>query len=241
MEREQLDHRLSQIVTVWTVLRQAHGGPPSEAQAALQLLVHRYRGAVYRYLSRLLGDHNAADDLTQEFSLALLQGQLRSADPSRGRFRNYVKTVLFHLVSKYRQRASRLPAALDADSPLWQDLADGSDWLGAFNQSWRDELLARTWEALRQVNTAAHAVLEFRAGHPERSAQEMAEALGPRLGRELTAEGVRQTLHRARQKFAELLFDEVAHSLDTQTVAEVEEELAGLGLLEYCRPLLERG
>src|SRR2546421_2034702 len=96
------DHRLSQIQTVWTVLRQAHDGSP-QAQAAVQLLVLRYRGAVHRYLSRLLGDADAADDLTQEFSLALLKGELRGADPARGRFRSYVKSVLFHLVSKYRE------------------------------------------------------------------------------------------------------------------------------------------
>src|SRR4051794_15166467 len=109
MSRDDLNQRLSDISTVWTVLRQAHAG--GDVEAAVGLLVERYRGAVYRYLCRLLGDTSAADDLTQEFSLALLRGELRRADPSAGRFRNYVKSVLFHLVSKYRRRAGRLPAS----------------------------------------------------------------------------------------------------------------------------------
>lgn len=240
MPSDDLNHRLSQILTVWTVLRQAHEGPPDQARAALHLLVERYRGAVYRYLCRLLNDPIAADDLSQEFSLALLRGEMRNADPARGRFRHYVKSVLFHLVSKHRARAGRQPAFLDAESPVWHDLAAGGEGTNTFNESWRDELLARTWEALRQAQPTYHAVLAFRAANPALPAQEMAPALAGRLGKPLTPEAVRQILHRARTKFAELLLDEVAHSLDAPGQGAVEEELADLGLLEFCRPVLQQ-
>ena len=56
----------------------------------------------------------------------------------------------------------------------------------------------------------------------------------------MTAVGVRQTLHRAREKFGALLLDEVIHSLENPGPEQVEEELAELGLLDYCRPALER-
>jgi RNA polymerase sigma-70 factor (ECF subfamily) len=244
MTRDDFQQRLSQIATVWTILRQAHEGPPDQAEMAVLLLVERYRGAVYRYLCRLLNNQAAADDLTQEFCLALFKGELRSADPSRGRFRAYVKTTLFHLVSKYRQRSDRQPAALGSDHPAWEKLADPASAAraseDAFNQAWRGELLARTWEALRQAQATFHTVLHFRAVHPDMPAHEMATVLGSQLGKQLTAQSVRQTLHRARQKFAELLFDEVAHSLAAHHVEEVEEELAALGLLEYCRAALEQ-
>ena len=45
---------------------------------------------------------------------------------------------------------------------------------------------------------------------------------------------------RAREKFARLLLEEVVHSLDPSPVAEVEQELAELELLEYCRLALRR-
>jgi hypothetical protein len=68
----------------------------------------------------------------------------------------------------------------------------------------------------------------------------MADALSRQLGKPLTAAGVRQTLHRAREKFADFLLDEVTHSLREPTSDQLEEELIIVGLLEYCRPALER-
>ena len=47
-------------------------------------------------------------------------------------------------------------------------------------------------------------------------------------------------LHRAREKFADLLLDEVLNSLAEGSLPEVEEELIELDLLEYCRPALEK-
>jgi RNA polymerase sigma-70 factor (ECF subfamily) len=61
-----------------------------------------------------------------------------------------------------------------------------------------------------------------------------------KLGQLLTSNGVRQLLHRAREKFANLLIDEVIHSLKNPTVERVEQELEDLGLLKYCRPALKR-
>jgi hypothetical protein len=68
----------------------------------------------------------------------------------------------------------------------------------------------------------------------------MAARLGARLGRPLTAAGVRQTLRRAREKFSDLLLDEVAHSLQTADPGAVEQELIDLGLLSYCQDALQR-
>jgi hypothetical protein len=58
----------------------------------------------------------------------------------------------------------------------------------------------------------------------------MAQVLGHRLGKPLTAAAMRQTIHRAREKFADLLIDEVARSLQTGDVERLEQELIDLGL-----------
>jgi hypothetical protein len=71
-------------------------------------------------------------------------------------------------------------------------------------------------------------------------APQLAEELTVQLGRRFTAVAVRQILHRARHRFAALLLDEVAHSLKNPTADKLAEELAELGLLEYCRPALEQ-
>jgi RNA polymerase sigma-70 factor (ECF subfamily) len=226
--------RLSGITTSWTVLRQAHTGPADEATAARQLLMERYGGAVWGYLFAALRDPHAADELAQEFALALVSGRLRHADPSRGRFRGYVKSALFRLVSQYRRRQSRRPRSLPAGAPELAVPPDDPDRL--FNEQWRHQLLQRAWEALSQAQPAGYAVLRYRAAHPDQPSAEMAAALADQLGKPLTPEGVRQLLHRARARFALLFQDAVAHSLEGPTPEAIADELRELDLLAYCRP-----
>jgi RNA polymerase sigma-70 factor (ECF subfamily) len=56
----------------------------------------------------------------------------------------------------------------------------------------------------------------------------------------LSPQGVRQTIHRARELFADLLLDEVAQSLECPTTERLAEELSELNLLEYCRSAFQR-
>src|SRR5438067_355842 len=83
------------------------------------------------------------------------------------------------------------------------------------------------------------AVRRYRADHPQVSSQEMAEGLSQALGKQLNAASVRQALHRARDRFADLLLDEIAHAVADPTPEALEEELVEIGLLEQCRPALE--
>jgi hypothetical protein len=101
--------------------------------------------------------------------------------------------------------------------------------------------MARTWAALADAHRQGYEILRFRAEHPELSSDVMAEQLTARLGRTLTPAAVRQIVHRARKQFALLLIDEVGHSLASPTPESVSQELAELGLLEYCRPALDEG
>jgi RNA polymerase sigma factor (sigma-70 family) len=241
MEKKSLDARLSQISTSWSILRQAHGGPADTVAAAQQLLLQRYGGAVHRYLLATLRDCHAADDLTQEFGLRLVRGDFRQVTPQRGHFRHYVKTVLFHLVSKYRKEHQARTRPLAPDSPELANLVSRDpDADRRFQESWREELLARAWEALAEAQPVFYAVLRFRAANPKLSSEHMAEQLARQLDKPLTAAGFRQILHRARDKFAELLIDAVAQSVEPPTAVQVEQELSELGLLVYCQPALDR-
>lgn len=226
--------RLSNISTAWTLLRQAHEGPPDLARLARELLTERYGGAVRAYLGKALADANAADDLAQEFALGLVAGRFHKADPQRGRFRDYVKTVLFHLVSRYRRQQQAGPRTASPDSPELATLAaPPADPL--FDREWREHLLNRVWAALAEAQPTYHAVLRCRAENPDLRSAELAQRLSAQLGQSMTDAAVRQTLHRAREKFAKLLWEEVAHSLHECPKEEVAQELAELELLEYCR------
>src|SRR5262249_56417396 len=140
-------------------------------------------------------DPPVADDLAQEFAVSLVRGEFRHADPERGRFRNYLKAVLFHLVSRHRDRQRRQPRPLAANSPELDALAAPPEEAARqFDDGWRDELLARTWDALEQAQPTLYPGLRGRAAHPGLPSHELAGLLGRQLGRALTGDGLRQSL-----------------------------------------------
>ncbi len=246
MAQESQNQRLCSIKTLWSVVREAHEGQPGTAEAAQRQLLARYGGAIRRYLRACLHDAEAAEELFQEFALRFLTGGFRKADPGKGRFRDYVKTSLYHLIGNFqrqRRREQLKRLAPDHAEPAVEP-AEPAERDPEFLAAWRDDLLARCWAALAEAESRGgpplHTVLRFQAENPAMRSPQMAEELGQRLGKALTATGVRQTLFRARGKFADLLVEEVAHSLGDPTDEQLEEEFRELGLLEHCRPALER-
>jgi RNA polymerase sigma-70 factor (ECF subfamily) len=232
---------LSRISTPWTLVRRAHGGAEDGAADALRLLLQRYCGAAYRYLRGALRDEDAAFDLLQEFVLRFLRGDFRRADPGSGRFRDYLKAALIHLVTDYHRARQAQPGPLPADIDEQAVAPDeGAEAEATFLQSWREELLNRTWVALVEAKPTYHAVPVFHVENPELPSAGAAEQLAARLGKPVTAAHVRVTLQRAREKFAELLLDEVAHSLGTCTEAELVQELDALRMSKLCALALER-
>ena len=119
--------------------------------------------------------------------------------------------------------------------------------LHADSSSSRFECVARVLEKVQEdlvegAGITAHpgqVSLDLQIDTNPRPLERMAEELGSRFGKELSSAGVRQLLHRARERFADRLLDEVANSLQSPTAEELEEELIDLGLLEHCRPALE--
>src|SRR5262245_42926116 len=103
MRQENTNQRLSLIPTRWSLVYRAHHGPAEAARSARQQLLDRYEDAIRRYLGKLLHSPHAVDEVFQEFAIRLVRGDLRGADPQRGRFRQFVKGTLFHLIADYRK------------------------------------------------------------------------------------------------------------------------------------------
>src|SRR5262249_49941536 len=142
------------------------------------------------------------------------------------------------------KKRKRSPQPLNPDAPEPAAEASTAEQDREFLTSWRDELLARAWTALdafeKESGKPFYKVLRFRVEHAELSSAQLAEQLGAQMGKSLTAAGFRQTLHRAREKFADLVLDQVLQSLDNPSAEHLEQELIDLGLLDYCRPALEQ-
>jgi DNA-directed RNA polymerase specialized sigma24 family protein len=238
MTAAESDERLSRIVTQWTAVLGAHAGAAGGAESVRNRLLLRYSGAAYRYLLGAVRDPDAAAELCQEFAVRFLRGDFRRADPSRGRFRDYVKAALSNLATDYhraRQAAPR-PLAPDAPDPAAPAEPSSDDFLGG----WREAVLDQAWEALARDNPGYHAALLLRVREPDLSSAEMAARLTEQLGKPMTPENVRKMLQRGHARFADLLLDQVAASLDEDSGDELEDELKALDLLRYCRSALDR-
>lgn len=241
---EEIQSRISRIETRWSDLRKAHTVDDAEAGSALETVLLRYRRAVYVYVLGIVRDPDVADEVFQEFAIRILRGAFRNAEPEKGRFRSLIKTTLANLITDQRRKQNRTPLALEGEADVPTPTTDAfAAQDEEFVREWREELLARTWNALAEEDQRQQqcyfAVLQYRASHPEATSDEMAAALGAVLKRTLTAAGVRQTLHRARERFAQLLVAEVARSLSTPNADRLAEEIAELGLLSYCKSALD--
>ena len=238
------DARLTAIDTHWSKLFEAHKTNGETTTAAQQEELLRYYGAVRRYLVGIVHDAALAEELTQDFAVRFLRGDFKRADPERGRFRDFLKTALRHLARDY-WRKKELRALPKSCSERFVAPALADDCLDRlFLDRWREALLDRTWDALARLQDRTgqpyHTTLRYKAEHPKARSAELGDHLSACRHIELTPEAIRQLLHRAREKFADLLVDEVARSLGSADPGKLEQELVELDLLDYCRPSLAR-
>src|SRR5262249_7739697 len=134
------NENLTDLETSWTTIRNAHMAGPA-GQAAMRDLIGRYHDAVERYLRLKLRDRNLADEVFQEFWTKLLSHKLAGADNSKGRFRDYLRTVLHRLiVDHFRGRKHQpLPPG---------DLLDPSAPDHDYDRVWREAIIRRVWSRL---------------------------------------------------------------------------------------------
>jgi RNA polymerase sigma-70 factor (ECF subfamily) len=240
-----MSRRLSQIQTRWSLVFQAHETQADARTRAQGALMQRYHGAIYRYILAAVRDHNKADDIAGEFALRLVRGSFKNANPERGRFRDFIKTAVSNLITDMYRKKEPGPIPPGAEGAIeGGELPSDKE----FTDRWRQELLDRAWDGLAQVEQEAgqpfYTLLRYRAENPDVRAAQMGVVLKEQLGKEMTELAVRKALQRARERFADLLLEEVARSLQSSlqdsTVEAIEQELIDLDLLAYCRSALER-
>ena len=221
------EENLTEILTSWTTISSAHTSGP-ERQKAMSELVSRYHDALMRYVHLKVRDKHLADEVLQELWTKLVDGKLAGADKNKGRFRDYLRTVLHRLIIDHfrRRKLQPLPPG---------DLLDGTEADRDFDRVWRQAVLSRVWtrldtyQATNQKNRYA-TVLQLRREYPEASIEVLADLLGQKLGVRVTPEAFRKTLQRARAKFIELLVLELKQTIHPASDQDVEDEIRDLGL-----------
>lgn len=226
IKASQTDH-LTDLVTSWTDIRRAHA-PGPEGQAAMRDLIGRYHDAIERYLRLKLRDRHLADEVFQEFMVKLLTQKLAGADHSKGRFRDYLRTVLHRLIIDHF-RARKLQSLPPGD------LLDPSVPDDDYDQVWREAVIRRVWSRLEMYEAATPknryaTVLRLRVGQPDAPIEELSGSLAEKVGSKVTPEAFRKTLQRARNKFLELLIEELRATIHPATPEDIEGEINDLGL-----------
>lgn len=230
------NERLTELQTDWRLIESAHA-PGPEGKAAMRDLIGRYHDAVERYLRLKLRDPNLADEVLQEFWIKLLNHKLAGASNAKGRFRDYLRTVLHRLIiDHFRGRKVQPLPPGDLPDPSVPDLE--------YDRVWRDAVINRvlarleTYELSTPKNRYAR-VLNLRRYHPEDSIEELVARLAAQSGEEVSPEAFRKTLQRARSKFIELLVVELREGMVDPSPEDIEAEINDLGLGTLYRRYVE--
>jgi RNA polymerase sigma factor (sigma-70 family) len=224
--------------THWSVVLRAGQADTPRAQDALAKLCSAYWYPLYAYVRRRGFSPHDAQDLTQAFFAHLLERQtFAHADPNRGRFRSFLLGVMNHFLANEWTRAHAqkrgggaklLPLQLDtAETRYGAEPADNTTPEQNYERRWALALLEVVIRRLADEYKQEGRGELFAELNPclvgDRSAQPYAE-LGVKLG---VSEGtVKSAVHRMRQRYRQLLHDEIANTVAEP--GEVDEELRHL-------------
>jgi DNA-directed RNA polymerase specialized sigma24 family protein len=218
--------------TRWSIVSSATGDDPV-ARAALAWLCERYWQPLCEHACASGWQPASAEDLVQQLLCEIMvRGDLAQANPGRGRFRTWLKACLDHLAQREREKRHALKrgghAKAEALDPL---LADRSE-RGAgrnFDRAWAQEVITRALDRLAALEKERGTAAVFAALRPyltcDAEAVRYAE-VGATLG--LNESAVKVAVHRLRQRYGDVLRDEIAQTLADPTPEAVASELAAL-------------
>ena len=223
--------------THWTDVLAAGDRASPESRRALAALCEAYWYPIYAYARRRGLSVDDAQDMTQQFFTRLLEkNDLQAAKKERGRFRSFLLTCFKYFLSKERDRAraqkrggARRLLSLNLESGERQyRLEPSHEWTPEriYERRWALTVLDQVFVRLREYFASSgkqklfDQLKPFLTGEGSAGYSQIAANLGIKQG------SVKVTVHRLRQKYRELLRDEIS-----QTVAdpeEIEDELREL-------------
>lgn len=220
--------------TQWSVVLTAQGESPA-AQEALEKLCRTYWWPLYGFVRRQNYTAEEAQDLTQGFFALLLERRdLDAVRREKGRLRSYLLVSLKNFLGKaYRREmaikrgSGQSPVSLDDLLARERANPEPADNLSAdliYERRWALTLLEQVLNRLEQEYRAAgnaslfECLAELLADEPATPSQaSIAEKLS------MTENAVKQAFYRLRQRYRELLREEIANTVAVP--GDVEDEL----------------
>ena len=226
------------VTTHWSVVLTAGGSDTTGARDALAKLCQTYWYPLYAYVRRRNFSPPDAEDLTQEFFARFLEHHwVGNADREKGRFRTFLLSAMNHFLANEwdKARAQKrgggvplVPLQFDtAETRYVREPADNVTPEQHFERRWAMTLLEEVVNRLRAEYERDGKAELFAELNPclvgDRTTQPYEELAG-KLG---VSEGaVKSAVHRLRQRYRQLLREEIAHTVAGPS--EVEGELRHL-------------
>lgn len=158
------------------------------SETAFMLLFERHREVVFRVACRLTNSVSAAEDITQECFLGLLDARKRF-DPAKGSLRTY-------LYGAVRNHARKYHGLRDGDVDLEDmEIGDPVELSQAFLQQEQSEVIRQAISSLPLPQREALILFQYE----ELPLEEIAAILGIEVG------AVKSRLHRARARLKRIL------------------------------------
>lgn len=214
--------------TRWTLIRSAQASPEAR-RAALSELMRTYWRPLYVFLRAKGLDPTAAQDAVQDVWAQVLERDvIDKVAPERGRLRGYLKTMAMnHLANRHEAATAQKRGGGAVELALDTYEAERLVHAGAspdatFDQEWAASVMDRAMKRLEAeyVSGARKGpwalVRQAFAPNAQLSYRDLAAAHGMSLPQ------LKSFLHRARERFRELLKEEVRDTLDENADAEGE-------------------
>src|SRR4029077_9381815 len=212
------------VTTTWSVVLAAQGESPA-ADEALEKLCRTYWRPLYGFVRRNGYTPAEAQALTQGFFAVVLgRRDLDVVRREKGRLRSYLLVSLKNFLAKARRRELTLKrgegrALVPLDELLTRERADLelADSLSAdriYERRWAltllEQVLTRLESEYRAIGSSKlfDGLKQFLSDEPGRRSQaEVAVELG------MTENALKQAFHRLRQRYRQLLHDEIAQTV----------------------------
>jgi DNA-directed RNA polymerase specialized sigma24 family protein len=225
--------------THWSVVLEAQGESPA-AQAALAKLCATYWRPIYGFVRRQGIGAEEAKDLTQGFFALLLERRdLDAVRQEKGRLRSYLLTSLKHFLTNERNRAMAIKRGAGQQLIKLEDLRERerigfepTETLPAdqiYERRWAISVLDQVLARLRHEYRAAGSASAELFDRLQRPLSDEPDPPSPAdIAREfgMTEAAVRRASYRLRQRYRQLLNEEIAHTV--MFPGDIDDELRHL-------------
>lgn len=226
--------------TRWTTVRRAVGTDDAAARQALSILCAGYWYPIYAFIRRAGKSPYDAEDLTQSFFARLVEKSiLASADPMKGKLRTFLLSCVRNFLADEHDRASAQKRgatlllsfdAVEAEERYKIEPVDNLTPDRLFQRRWALTLLDHTLQVLGEEFAAQGKAKIFAALRPflgfGGAAAKSYEELAPELG--MPVGTLKNHVFRMRERWRELLLEQVAETLEDPTPEQIKAELTEL-------------